>query len=1233
MWKLILRWLERIFDKLANKIMPSLSLDQLVNDYDKTESLRAIAALQLLPENHGKNLRFEMLLKKIVAEGRSSKKKISRNKLQEFFKTSFRSYYMEDPVSAFFTENIIFFGGDFTVFPGINSHGTVLVNTYLEAIFTFDNDLPANFKEIIYDGVQCMLSLSNEVAAKASLKRYIFQRPTKNAIKVPDRKLYDRLHESVLIDQKTIEGLAERYRFNVNAMEHFTVDATTDDFSDDDPDNNPVAVKPIVKHENGVILINPGASLNAITEFILAQSRQLNCFSQLLNVLYQWQWLRVKQLLHDIHWHETNITLPVENSLPAEEAVNRFDNNKLAYVCFVKPSSVPQSSSLQSVNDREQQVIKYLNELNGKVKYRYLTLFILGEYGGTTFFAFNKPSEDNATVTFSFTDFKALVDSGDLDALTIWKFAKIYKITNEKTDISSFGGMLDSFVIFNENSGSLLHSDHARPDFLQFPIGNSDDFRREVYKKRDEHSVLKFSTQGTVHAPVKRLRKYGPVFIELQPIDGHSILLESFTTPVWVINRQVKSGEMKEAANPFLEAVAFWLFRMENELRPYMDQFGTLPVQIQFDLHESYFQMGAVSKEVRNEADISIGTSVKGRTAIVSLPQDLMPLLMLPNNNGEKLIMRFILSALRQLLDAHNHPLKFTDDNINAWVEKFMQPSNAKMILFFDTNDNLRLDNRWLLGYRPIQDSEVSLILDNLVALLTYKQPIPEKIESESDKTKLCKDIVSALVNRIIEKLKQFNSEELIKWLIKYHERTVHNREFREIHIPAKIACFSSFTEEVEKLRGEEPELVGTSLSLRCLIEFVVAEPSEGSLWPNVDDIDELIALMDQVIQWAVLSDTINFKFDDPEIGLLPSGRIGTNKKFATEKLAPFYKLKVEAIVNEYLENFDFVPQTHEPLIKPDDADAVEKAIKAEWQINLTKLLWLHAELVRIAIEGNDSMGKASYDDLIKLLKERLPELNDSELLAGINLLTLTQRPSILKAPTGYDKTDIYPWIYSRALSYLRKPLLLFQRKDGQKIFYWGFRHMISAAENLKYVLFTGRLTAKSSTLDDLLSEINRRKGKIFRNKVAKWLSEKTDLKVIEYEVDIDIKGHLVADKNYGDIDILAIDESRKKILSIECKDTVSARIIHEMKTELDKYLGRPGSTGKIQKHVDRDTWLKANSAQLSKYVSDPATYAIQSVIISSEELPLYYIAKERIPIPIISFSRVKSSGLYAYEQ
>jgi hypothetical protein len=148
---------------------------------------------------------------------------------------------MEDPVSAFFTENIIYFGGNFTVFPGINSHGTVLVNTYLECILILDNDLPDNFKEVVHDGVQCMLALCNEVATKASLKRYIFQPSTKSAIKVPDKPLYDRLRESVLIHQKTVELLAERYGFKIAAVEHFTVDPTIDDFSDDDPENNPVA--------------------------------------------------------------------------------------------------------------------------------------------------------------------------------------------------------------------------------------------------------------------------------------------------------------------------------------------------------------------------------------------------------------------------------------------------------------------------------------------------------------------------------------------------------------------------------------------------------------------------------------------------------------------------------------------------------------------------------------------------------------------------------------------------------------------------------------------------------------------------------------------------------------------------------------------------------------------------------------------------------------------------------
>ena len=69
----------------------------------------------------------------------------------------------------------------------------------------------------------------------------------------------------------------------------------------------------------------------------------------------------------------------------------------------------------------------------------------------------------------------------------------------------------------------------------------------------------------------------------------------------------------------------------------------------------------------------------------------------------------------------------------------------------------------------------------------------------------------------------------------------------------------------------------------------------------------------------------------------------------------------------------------------------------------------------------------------------------------------------------------------------------------------------------------------------------------------------------------------MIAPKDYGDIDVLAIDKKEKIIYPIECKNTIGARVIHEMKTELDKYLGREKNPGMIQKYLDRDQWLKEN--------------------------------------------------------
>ena len=163
--------------------------------------------------------------------------------------------------------------------------------------------------------------------------------------------------------------------------------------------------------------------------------------------------------------------------------------------------------------------------------------------------------------------------------------------------------------------------------------------------------------------------------------------------------------------------------------------------------------------------------------------------------------------------------------------------------------------------------------------------------------------------------------------------------------------------------------------------------------------------------------------------------------------------------------------------------------------------------------------------------------------------------------------------------------------------------------------------------LNDYLKQINNEKGKTFRDEVAKWLTNEGILEIIPYEVKPSKLSGNQDDGKYGDIDVLAIDKSQKLIFSIECKNTVSARVIHEMKTEMDKYLGRNEDSSWVHKHARRDKWIKDNLILLSSLIDNPEEYSIISLILTSEDIPTIYLAQDTLPLPIISFLTMRREG------
>lgn len=85
------------------------------------------------------------------------------------------------------------------------------------------------------------------------------------------------------------------------------------------------------------------------------------------------------------------------------------------------------------------------------------------------------------------------------------------------------------------------------------------------------------------------------------------------------------------------------------------------------------------------------------------------------------------------------------------------------------------------------------------------------------------------------------------------------------------------------------------------------------------------------------------------------------------------------------------------------------------------------------------------------------------------------------------------------------------------------------------------------------------------------------------------------------------------------------------MKTELDKYFGKPdiNKKGYIEKHVERHQWLiNIKEIVAAAFINEKSDFKIASIILTSEVIPLSYISRIGIPLPIVAYSQLVSNGI-----
>uniref|UniRef100_UPI003216986B YecA family protein n=1 Tax=uncultured Draconibacterium sp. TaxID=1573823 RepID=UPI003216986B len=1207
-----------------------------IKNHESTHIINLIIGLQLIPENHGKNIRIENLVNNILSN-LNDKKTGNIDKLKQLIKEEYSYNALEDYPTNLYSENVVFYGGTYTLLAGISPHSVDIFKNLSEVIFTQENELPKDFKHKVRQGISLILELGKKILNKGNIQGNLVGYDNESEFKIPVNDNDYSISEEELIE------MCDKKNIDPNAIFGFIL--TPKEFKNrcDDPDSNLLLYYPIIKIKNKFYFILISNQANVLNEYIVRLSKRFGCEESLLNLYHNKMWYEINSACSKMNWSLTDIKLPkIESGLSIKEVVYQFDSNKLAYISLYFKTALNEHPTLNEddgpdlmimPDQRKNEVINYLKSELKLSDYKFLNVYTFSTLGREYFSLIERPNTDELSTSFCGTDFINLIYSEEWNRLSLWKFAKVYHKYRESTELIVQDD-LDAYNIYISNDDSFYFSDKNKPTLVTFVPGEGSRIIKENKIKYDYHGALAKTNEHLGYVPVTKSGDYAPLYMPVVNLNYFYLLVESFDFPLWIINKQVSNNSNYNKVRNYADAIGFWLSKLSPYFNRELNKIKLNPFEIELILDKELFQDIPSNMETESTSNFSYNYSYSDNRIIFKIPFEMAFTFRGSKNEGERILMKNIMSSFNSVPG-----INLSEDLIQKSLDLYMPFGNAKMILMSDNQHNLLIDNRWLYPKIYISNAEINMLLDELPASIELKYKIPVEIELKEEKIKFFNLIVEILFEKLHKEIQIFENQSLIETLCNINEKLIWEREYNKILVPAQLICFGGLEKKIEEITQREYKHANTSIAIRCLTEFIAANPSSGNKKISYDDIDRLLTLMHEIINYGFLSDSIHFGFDNPKVGKLPSGRIGISKDFYEIKLKPFQEDNIREEVDNYVENFDnrieFIEddksQLKEAKVNP-ELDQIDIAFYKDWGVHYSVIYRFCQYCAQICIENNSSVITINSDDLVKLLIEEF-KMSEVDIQVCINRFSLTERDKYLIAPDGFNNNEVFPWKYNREFSLARRFIISVKNSDKEINLTWGFRTAISAEKQLFYLLNEGKLNNGGKEIKKLLGKFRERKGKIFRDEVKDWLKNTDGIILVEYEVDIAPNGNLIAESRYGDIDILFFEKDSKIAYSIECKNINKAKNIHEMKKEMDNFLGREDGKGMINKHVQRDKWLNENKHKVMQLLNVKEISSIKSFVITSEVVPTAYINQGELLLPIISYSTLKKDGLKVLRQ
>lgn len=818
-----------------------------------------------------------------------------------------------------------------------------------------------------------------------------------------------------------------------------------------------------------------------------------------------------------------------------------------------------------------------------------------------TFFGLETPPEGIHDVLMTPAELFVLARAEAGEPQTIPEYAIASSAIRDATRVFGFG-FLDEFTIYQQNQSSYYLSDDARPTMLSIAPGSGLALRVKAATKGIERVVQSPQSEAVVVIPRWDHRRgiWGPIDGPAQP--ARVVLADP---PLWVVGAPYAGMTEVDVAGweSVIDAVAYWLWESRSDLNSMLEAAGPRPTIIAIEGVETWQGTGG-----EGHGAIALRTVPSDNALRVRLGPPFAAMARSATNDADRSLLAAIFEGLSQLLQV---PLP---REVRDIVDDAAPKGLKKMLLILDLPTNGDIGPNDVPRWRRVRDAPFSVILDDLGRRLAEDGFAEGPAGDQAARVVLLNRVVAILFSELEREVAGYDGR-LLEALFLRNEAVLRERAEFGYHLPPRVRCFP---EDAGELTKKLSDLDQASVAGRFLIEYMAARPPSGNRTPGISGIDRLLALSDAIIQRGNASDLDHLGLSNSAARILGSGRLGINDaamKAAMRAFAPSLMAQRQVDADRA-----FRGRWDPPAPTVDHAAEIEEATRAEWGYSVLDLARVVGAAGGLSIDAGAPVMRMGRQEAIERLGAEA-EL-DTDLIARIlQGSTLRARERFDRPPAPFRGTDVFPWQFNRALSLLRRPFVEVGQ-DATAELVWGRRASIESVRYTMELIASSRLAATSDAMERLKGKLSVERGAAFNERVAVEVERHLGSPVRRQVGKVSGLTLAIRGEPIGDVDVLAVDGSARRIWVIECKSLAPARTPKEIGWELVDLMGAGEDTGYLAKHVRRVQFLEEHRQHLIDELALPvAEWIIEGAFVVDDDLLGPYLREP--PVPVMTLDRL----------